>query len=271
MNTSDFTICSTSHPIARLGVRQPSSSPREPADLPAQAQAACRIREAFDRPPSGGRQPRHDRQAVRADPYCTIPRREPGPHHAARMQHKRSASGSAGPCSSRTRRREAAERLPGWWNRDVMAHLAAQDTAAARTSWRRCSESSRSIGGISTNGRSPSTGSMSGRSNGGRGLPTRDVLVTWGQAADALLGYAGLLSEDEWDKGRFPWLAGEIAARYLIQSRVVEWWVHGEDMRATNGLGPEYQHCPITSRSTWGCHSLGTRRSGSGPHGVQRR
>ncbi len=26
---------------------------------------------------------------------------------------------------------------------------------------------------------------------------------------------------------------------------MVEWWIHGEDMRATNGLGPEYQHWPI--------------------------
>ncbi len=77
------------------------------------------------------------------------------------------------------------------------------------------------------------------------GLPTRDVLVTWGKAADAFLAYAGLLSEDDWEKQRFPWLAGEIAARYLVQSRVVEWWIHGEDMRATNGLGPEYQHWPI--------------------------
>jgi hypothetical protein len=77
------------------------------------------------------------------------------------------------------------------------------------------------------------------------GLPTRDVLVTWGKAADALLAYAGLLTEDDWEQKRFPWLAGEIAARYLIQSRLIEWWVHGEDMRATNGLGPEYQHWPI--------------------------
>jgi hypothetical protein len=77
------------------------------------------------------------------------------------------------------------------------------------------------------------------------GLPTRDVLVTWGRAADAFLAYVGLLSEEEWETRRFAWLAGEIAAPYLVQSRMVEWWIHGEDMRATNGLGPEYQHWPI--------------------------
>ena len=44
---------------------------------------------------------------------------------------------------------------------------------------------------------------------------------------------------------RFDYVAGPIAARYLVQSRIVEWWLHGEDMRATNGLGPQWQHWPI--------------------------
>ena len=140
---------------------------------------------------------------------------------------------------------EQPSALPGWWNRDVMAHLAAQDTAAAHVVKgdppEELEEYRRHLDGQPFTVDGFNEWAVERRS----GLPTREVLVTWGQAADALLGYAGLLSEDEWDKGRFPWLAGEIAARYLIQSRVVEWWVHGEDMRATNGLGPEYQHWPI--------------------------
>jgi hypothetical protein len=82
------------------------------------------------------------------------------------------------------------------------------------------------------------------------------VLVTWGKAADAFLGYVGLLSEEDWEKKRFHWLAGEIAARYLVQSRMVEWWIHGEDMRATNGLGPEYQHWPISMTIDLGVRML---------------
>jgi uncharacterized protein (TIGR03083 family) len=140
---------------------------------------------------------------------------------------------------------EQPSALPGWWNRDVMAHLAAQDTAAAHVVKgdppEELEEYRRQLDGQAFTVDGFNEWAVKRRS----GLPTREVLVTWGQAADALLGYAGLLSGDEWDKGRFPWLAGEIAARYLIQSRVVEWWVHGEDMRATNGLGPEYQHWPI--------------------------
>ena len=80
--------------------------------------------------------------------------------------------------------------------------------------------------------------------------------MTWGKAADATLAYAGLLSEDGWDKGRFPWLAGEIAARYLIQSRIVEWWVHGEDMRAGNGLEPMPQQWPVFLTADLGIRML---------------
>jgi hypothetical protein len=36
----------------------------------------------------------------------------------------------------------------------------------------------------------------------------------------------------------------------------VEWWVHGEDMRATNGLGPEYQHWPINLTIDMGIRML---------------
>ena len=136
---------------------------------------------------------------------------------------------------------EQPSALPGWWNRDVMAHLAAQDTAAAQLVKGDPARSSRSTGPTRGN---PFTvdGFNEWAVERRSGLPTREVLVTWGKAVDAQLAYAGLLSEDDWEKDRFPWLAGEIAARYLIQSRIVEWWVHGEDMRATNGLGPEYQH-----------------------------
>jgi uncharacterized protein (TIGR03083 family) len=140
---------------------------------------------------------------------------------------------------------EQPSALPGWWNRDVMAHLAAQDTAAAQiVKGDPAVELDEYRTGL---GVEPFTvdGFNSYAVARRSGLPTRDVLVTWGQAADAFLAYAGLLSPEGWERDRFPWLAGDIAIRYLVQSRVVEWWIHGEDMRATNGLGPEYQHWPI--------------------------
>ena len=140
---------------------------------------------------------------------------------------------------------EQPSALPGWWNRDVMAHLAAQDTAAAQlVKGDPAEELDAYRDGL---GERPFTvDGFNGWAVARRaGIATREVLTTWGKAADAFLAYAGLLSEDDWERERFAWLAGDIAARYLVQSRLIEWWIHGEDMRATNGLGPEYQHWPI--------------------------
>jgi uncharacterized protein (TIGR03083 family) len=140
---------------------------------------------------------------------------------------------------------EQPSALPGWWNRDVMAHLASQDTAAAMVAKGDAAEELDEYR-ASLNGQAFDVAAFNEWAVGRRsGQSTRDVLVTWGKAADAFLAYMGLVSDEDWERKRFPWLAGEIAARYLVQSRMVEWWVHGEDMRATNGLGPEYQHWPI--------------------------
>jgi hypothetical protein len=40
-------------------------------------------------------------------------------------------------------------------------------------------------------------------------------------------------------------VAGQIGVRYLVQSRVVEWWLHGEDLREGTGLEENPQHWPI--------------------------
>lgn len=140
---------------------------------------------------------------------------------------------------------EQPSALPGWWNRDVMAHLAAQDTAAAQIVKgdppQELNEYRAGLGDEAFAVDGFNEFAVARRA----GLPTREVLVVWGKAADAFLAYAGLLSEEDWDRERFAWLAGDIAIRYLVQSRLIEWWIHGEDMRATNGLGPEYQHWPI--------------------------
>ena len=77
------------------------------------------------------------------------------------------------------------------------------------------------------------------------GLPNRELLTIWGKAAESFVAFAASLSQEDWSRRGFPWVAGEIAARFLVQSRVIEWWMHGEDMRATNGLGPQWQHWPI--------------------------
>jgi uncharacterized protein (TIGR03083 family) len=133
----------------------------------------------------------------------------------------------------------------GWWNRDVMAHLAASDTAAAQLMKgdpaEELDEYRASLGGAEFTVDGFNAWTVDRRS----GLATREILTTWGKAAEAFLAYAAMLSDEDWRSRRLPWVAGEIAPRYLVQTRVVEWWIHGEDVRATNGLGPQWQHWPI--------------------------
>jgi uncharacterized protein (TIGR03083 family) len=140
---------------------------------------------------------------------------------------------------------EQPSAVPGWWNRDVVAHLAGQDTAGAQLLKGdppvELDEYRESLGDEPFTVDGLNAFLVDRRS----GLPYREVLTLWGQAAEGLLAHASLLSDEDWRSKRFPWLSGDIAARYLVQSRIVEWWVHGEDIRATAGLGPAWEHWPI--------------------------
>lgn len=133
----------------------------------------------------------------------------------------------------------------GWWNRDVIAHLSAGDTIAAQLvageppveleEWRADHPD------VPFDIDAFNAWTVNRRS----GLDTRDVLTRWGQAAESFLVHTAAISDDDWSSRRYDYVAGPIAARYLVQSRLVEWWLHGEDIRATNGLGPQYQHWPV--------------------------
>ena len=140
---------------------------------------------------------------------------------------------------------EQPSTCPGWWNRDVVAHLAGQDTAAAQLVKGDPAEELDAYRATLDGEELTTDGLNAFLVNNRSGLPYRDVLSAWGQAAEALLAYAALLDDAEWADRRFEWLSGAIAARYLIQSRVVEWWIHGEDVRAAAALDPGVQHWPI--------------------------
>lgn len=137
----------------------------------------------------------------------------------------------------------------GWWNRDVMAHLAASETAAAQLM---AGEDAAELDEYREQlGDEPFTvdGWNAWSVNRRSGLETREILDTWGRAADAFLAFAARMSDEQWRTTRLRWLAGDIAPRYLVQSRVVEWFLHGEDMRATNGVARGWQigwqHWPV--------------------------
>ncbi len=139
---------------------------------------------------------------------------------------------------------DAASPCEGWRNRDLLAHLAAQDAAAAQL-----------VGG------EPAVELDAFRqANGGElwvsgfnewavrvreDVPARQLALDWGRAADLLCARVAEIPPEEWPRRRVPWLAGEIAVRYLVQSRVVEWWLHGEDLREGTGQEPNPQHWPV--------------------------
>ena len=134
--------------------------------------------------------------------------------------------------------------LVDWKNRDIVAHLAAQDIAAAQLlagepavefdAFREANDGDLWVNGFNE-------WAVRVREE----QPTRQMITDWGQAARAFLVLASRLSDDEWRTKKIEWVAGEIAVRYLVQSRIIEWWFHGEDIREGSGQGENPQHWPV--------------------------
>ncbi len=132
----------------------------------------------------------------------------------------------------------------GWSNRDLMAHLAAQDAAAAQALGR---EAAAELDAFrDANGGDLWVDGFNEWAVGVRTeLSARRVVTDWGRAADLLCARVADLPGEEWNTKRVPWLAGEIGVRYLVQARVIEWWLHGEDLREGTGQAPNPQHWPV--------------------------
>ncbi|HEX6330946.1 MAG TPA: maleylpyruvate isomerase family mycothiol-dependent enzyme [Actinomycetota bacterium] len=132
----------------------------------------------------------------------------------------------------------------GWRNRDVAAHLAAQETAAAQLvagepaaefdAFREANDGELWVNGFNE---------WAVRTREERS--TREVISDWGRAVDAFLTLCARLDDDGWRSTRVEWVAGEIGVRYLVQSRIVEWWLHGEDLREGAGQEENPQHWPV--------------------------
>jgi uncharacterized protein (TIGR03083 family) len=132
----------------------------------------------------------------------------------------------------------------GWRNCDIVAHLAAQDTAAAQLlggepaveldAFREANDGDLWVDGFNE-------WAVRVRAE----TPARQLITDWGDAAGAFLALGARLSDEEWRTKRVDWVAGEIGVRYLVQSRVIEWWLHGEDLREGAGLEENPQHWPV--------------------------
>jgi uncharacterized protein (TIGR03083 family) len=140
---------------------------------------------------------------------------------------------------------EAPSPIEGWRLKDVIAHLAASEIAAAAVigdespaeveEYRKTAEGER----FSTD--AWNDWSVARR----RDEPALALAMEWGRAADLLLARASKISEEDWPDRTVNWTAGEMKAGYLLQYRVAEWWGHGEDIREGGGLAPRLEHYPI--------------------------
>ena len=134
-------------------------------------------------------------------------------------------------------------RLPGWDRHDVLAHLHAQEIAAAQLVGEEVApeleEYQQSSSGLEMDGFNAFAVERR------KQISTRQLAVEWGKAATLLLDRAALASDQDWNSHRIPWLGGDIPVRYLVQTRVVEWWIHGEDLRDGTELEPRFVHRSI--------------------------
>ncbi len=134
---------------------------------------------------------------------------------------------------------------PGWRNRDIVGHLAADEVLAAAV-----------IGGEDPAELEEYTKTLHGEPFSLDGFndwtvhrradePFRSVVTEWGRAADLFLSRGSKVPPEDWSTRRVRWVAGEIGVSYLIQSRVMEWWLHGEDIRVGAELPLRIEHPPI--------------------------
>jgi uncharacterized protein (TIGR03083 family) len=134
-------------------------------------------------------------------------------------------------------------RLDGWTLKDVVAHLAASERVASAALG---SEPAAEVEEFLRDGGDLTIDAFNDYAVRRRAeTPLRDLVVEWGRHADTALARAGAIPADDWGSAHVSWLAGEVPARSLLQSRVMEWWVHGEDIRAGADLPPRAEHWPV--------------------------
>ena len=140
---------------------------------------------------------------------------------------------------------EAESPCEGWRNKDVLAHLAASEVAAATIvageEASEVEEYRKTLDSRPFRGTEWNDWTVERR----RDLPTLQLAMEWGRAADLLLSRTGKATDDEWQDRMVAWNAGDISLGYLVQARVAECWAHGEDIREGGLLPPRREHNPI--------------------------
>jgi uncharacterized protein (TIGR03083 family) len=133
----------------------------------------------------------------------------------------------------------------GWRVRDVLAHLAAAEVAAAALlggeTATEIEEFAKTVNGDEV--------TLDGFNNWAAGrraeVSVHSVALEWGRAADLLLARASKTTAEDWDDRRVPWFGADLRTGDFIQLRVTEWWVHGSDILTGGLLPPRQEHPPI--------------------------
>ena len=133
----------------------------------------------------------------------------------------------------------------GWRAKDVLAHLAASEVAAAalvaEEEATELEEFRKSLDGGDFSVEAWNEWAVDRR----REASAVSLGAEWGRAAGLLLSRVGDVSDQDWREREIPWVAGDIRLRYLVQVRLAEWWIHGEDIRQAGRLPPRREHWPI--------------------------
>ena len=140
---------------------------------------------------------------------------------------------------------DADSRCEGWRVRDVLAHLAGSDVAAAALV---AGEDASELDEYrkSLDDAAPSNDDWNARTvERRREDGPVSVGLEWGRAADLFLSRASQASDEDWRDRQIQWVTGDIRMRYPVQARVAEWWVHGEDIREGARLPPRREHWPV--------------------------
>jgi uncharacterized protein (TIGR03083 family) len=134
----------------------------------------------------------------------------------------------------------------GWRIRDVLAHLAASDVAAAAALGdEEQAEIDAYFKGLPEGGLPTVDGFNAFAVERRANAPAREVIREWGRAADLLLARSSEVPAEDWPSRRVYWVAGQMRVPNLVQSRVMEWWLHGEDVRRGAELPTRREHGPI--------------------------
>jgi uncharacterized protein (TIGR03083 family) len=141
---------------------------------------------------------------------------------------------------------EAESPRDGWRLRDVLAHLEASEAAAASViADETPSELEEYTNSLDDRRRLDSDGFNNWAVTRRAETPVLPLALGWGRSADQLLVRAAGTVEEDWKNRELRWLTEELPVGYFLQSRVCQWWVHGEDIRAGALLPPRMEHPPI--------------------------